>query len=105
VWLLNEFARGDRLRLQICSIPEEFVDKPYGAVLEHFVEVRELTPVGLLRDDRHANAVLHYVQTSPDLDELVRRGDLLYVVAPKAKYPLVAKRAAVPPGVAAVNSH
>ena len=87
IWLLHELAAGNRIRLQFHYIPTELFGVPYGALYEHCVEEEELTPVGLYRDGRHTANNLPYVQTNPRLDEFVREGDLLFVIAPKSKYP------------------
>ena len=102
VWLLHELSGGNRLRVQFHHIPPQLYGAPYGALYEHVVEVEELVPMGLYRDGSHTNNALPYVQTNPGLDEFVREGDLLFVLAPKARFPRGQAADAIRLGTAAV---
>lgn len=102
VWLLHELSGGNRLRVQFHHIPPQLYGAPYGALYEHVVESEELVPMGLYRDGSHTNNALPYVHTNPGLDEFVREGDLLFVLAPKARFPRGQAADAIRLGTAAV---
>jgi hypothetical protein len=102
VWLLHELSGGNRLRVQFHHIPPVLYGAPYGALYEHIVEVEELVPIGLYRDGTHTGNALPYVQTNPALDEFVREGDLLFVLAPKVRFPRGQAADAIRLGTAAV---
>ncbi|KAK6097551.1 hypothetical protein MT418_001655 [Batrachochytrium dendrobatidis] len=73
----------ERAGLCYVCVPQDFIGKPFGQLFEYFAHDAGVVPIGLLREeiDPSASNKLPFIVTNPLFSLLLKKSDLVYVLA------------------------